>query len=145
MVDSSESAEWKNPEPEQINEILAGAKTIAVVGLSSKPERPSYGVANYLMAQGFRVIPVNPMEKEILGQKSYPDLSSIDEDIDIVDIFRKGETTPPIVEEAIRVGAKCVWMQEGVISIESHRLASNAGIPVVMNKCILKEHKRSGV
>ncbi|MEZ5358679.1 MAG: CoA-binding protein [Candidatus Zixiibacteriota bacterium] len=145
MTDSSGHGNWKNPGEEKIRNILDKAKTIAVVGLSSKPERPSYGVANYLMAQGYTVIPVNPMEKEILGQPSLPDLSSIETEIDIVDIFRQGEATPPIVEEAIRIGAKAIWLQEGVISEESYRLATNAGIPIVMNKCILKEHKRAGI
>ena len=144
-MDSPKSGGWANPTPEKIKEILGATKTIAVVGLSSKPERPSYGVANYLMAQGFDVIPVNPMEKEILGKKSYPDLASIDRKVDIVDIFRKGEATPPIVEEALEIGAACVWLQEGVISEDSYRLATNAGIPIVMNKCILKEHQRLGV
>jgi len=141
---SPKSGGWVNPAPEKIREILNATKTIAIVGLSSNPERPSYGVANYLMAQGYDVIPVNPMEKEILGKKSYPDLASIDKRVEIVDVFRKGEVTPPIVEEALEIGVSCIWLQEGVISEDSYRLATNAGIPIVMNKCILKEHQRLG-
>ncbi len=143
-MNSPEQSGWNNPEPGEIKQVLASSKTIAVVGLSAKPDRPSYGVANYLMAQGYHVIPVNPMEQEILGKKSYPDLASIPEPVDIVDIFRKGEATPPIVEEAIKIGAKCVWLQEGVIFEESFRIASNAGVTIIMDRCILKEHQRSG-
>jgi len=87
---------------------------------------------------------VNPMEQEILGKKSYPDLESIPGPVDIVDIFRKGEATPPIVDEAIKIGAKCIWLQEGVVSEESFRIATNAGVTIIMDRCILKEHQRSG-
>ncbi|MCK5125031.1 MAG: CoA-binding protein [candidate division Zixibacteria bacterium] len=139
-----EQNKWSNPDQEKIKQVLTESKTIAVVGLSAKAERPSYGVANYLMSQGYDVIPVNPMEKEILGKKSYPDLTSIGTKIDIVDIFRKGEATPPIVEEAIKIGATCIWLQEGVVSEESYRIASNAGVTIIMDRCLLKEHQRAG-
>ena len=122
--------------------ILRSAHTIAVVGLSSKRYRPSYGVAEYLRGVGYRVIPVNPMEKEVLGEKSYPDLESIPEPVDIVDVFRRSEFVPEIVEAAIRKGAKVVWMQEGVVHEEAARRAEAAGLTVVMDRCILKDHRR---
>ena len=100
-------------------EILNSGRTIAVVGLSSKPDRPSYKVASYLKEQGYRIIPVNPTEKEILGELCYPDLASIPESVDVVDIFRRSEEVLPTVEEAIKIGAKAVWMQEGVMNEEA--------------------------
>jgi predicted CoA-binding protein len=123
-------------------EILTSSKTIAVVGLSLKTDRPSYTVASYLKQQGYRIIPVNPTATEILGEKSYPDLSSVPEKVDVVDIFRRSEEVLPIVEEAIRIGAKAVWMQEGVINEEAANLARDAGLLVVMDKCMLKEHQK---
>jgi uncharacterized protein len=123
-------------------EILQSARTIAVVGLSGKRYRPSYGVGEYLKREGYRVIPVNPEETEVLGEKSYPDLDSVPGDIDVVDIFRRSEFVPEIVEAAIRKGAKVVWMQEGVIHEEAARRAREAGLTVVMDRCILKDHRR---
>ena len=116
-----------------VEEQLRNSKTIAVVGLSDNPERASFGVARYLQAQGYRIIPVNPMISEVLGEKSYPDLKSVPEAIDMVDIFRRSELVPPVVDEAIEVGAKYVWMQDGVIHPESAAKAEAAGIPVVMD------------
>lgn len=143
MNDQSEnSSAWKNPSPDEIKNILKDTKTIAVVGLSSKPERASNGVARYLIEQGFEVIPVNPVESEILGKKSYPDLGSIGQPVDLVDIFRKGEATPPIIKDALAIRARCIWLQEGVISQESYNLAQEAGVPIIMDKCVLKEHQR---
>ena len=126
----------------QIAEILRVGRTIAVVGLSAKRYRPSYGVAEYMQRAGYRVIPVNPHETEILGEKCYPDIESVPEPIDIVDIFRRSEFVPEIVEAAIRKGAKVVWMQEGVIHEEAARRAQEAGLEVVMDRCILKDHRR---
>lgn len=136
---------WENPDPDVIEKIIRDVKTIAIVGLSSKPDRASNGVARYLIEQGFEIIPVNPVEDEILGLKSYPDLKSIGQKVDMVDVFRKGEATPPIVEEAISIGARYIWLQEGVTSQQSYDLAEKAGIPIVMDRCILKEHKSAGV
>lgn len=116
-----------------VEEQLRNSKTIAVVGLSDNPERASFGVARYLQAQGYRIIPVNPMVSEVLGEKSYPDLKSVPETIDMVDIFRRSELVPPVVDEAIEVGAKYVWMQDGVIHTEAAAKAEAAGIPVVMD------------
>jgi hypothetical protein len=122
--------------------ILNSSRTIAIVGLSSKPDQPSYRVASYLKEQGYKMIPVNPAEKEILGERCYPDLASIPESIDVVDIFRRSEKVPPIVEEAIRIRANAVWMQEGVINEEAAARARKAGLMVVMDKCMRKEHQR---
>jgi predicted CoA-binding protein len=123
-------------------EILNFSRVVAVVGLSSKPDRPSYRVASYLKEQGYKIIPVNPAEKEILGELCYPDLVSIPELVDAVDIFRHSEEVLPIVEEAIRIGAKAVWMQEGVINEEAAARAREAGLMVVMDKCMRKEHMK---
>ena len=127
-----------------IGELLASAKTIAVVGLSSKKFRPSYGVAQYLKSAGYRIIPVNPNESEVLGEKSYPSLESIpaSEKIDIVDIFRRSEEVSEVVESAIRVGARAVWMQEGVVNETAAARARAAGLFVAMDTCILKEHRK---
>jgi len=128
----------------RIPEILRTAKTIAVVGLSGKRYRPSHGVAEYMQSQGYRIVPVNPLETEILGEKCYPDLDSVPHAIDIVDIFRRPEFVPAIVEAAIRKGAKVVWMQEGVIHEDAAKRAQEAGLLVVMDRCILKDHRRLG-
>lgn len=122
--------------------LLRSSRTIAVVGLSGKRFRPSYGVAEYMQKAGYRIIPVNPREQQILGEKCYPDLESIPEAVDIVDIFRRSEFVPEIVEAAIRKGAKAVWMQEGVVHEEAARRAEAAGVTVVMDRCILKDHRR---
>ena len=127
-----------------IDEILKTSKTIAIVGLSSNKFRPSYGVAKYLQAAGYRIIPVNPQETEVLGQKSYARLEDVPENIDAVDIFRRPEYVPDIVDSAIRLGVRAVWMQEGVINPEAAEKARQAGLLVVMDHCMLKEHaKRS--
>jgi uncharacterized protein len=126
-----------------IGQILHDSHTIAVVGLSGKRFRPSYGVAEYLQHAGYRIIPVNPLEQQVLGETSYPDLDSVPDAIDIVDIFRRSEYVPEIVEAAIRKGAKVIWMQEGVIHEEAAHRALAAGLLVVMDRCILKDHRRA--
>jgi len=126
----------------RISEILHTSRTIAVVGLSGKRYRPSYGVAEYMKKAGYRIIPVNPHETEILGEKCYPDLDSVPEPVDIVDIFRRSEFVPEVVEAAIRKGAKAVWMQEGVVHEAAAARAESAGLAVVMDRCILKDHRR---
>ena len=123
-------------------ELLRDSRTIAVVGLSSRRSRPSYGVSEYMQSQGYRIIPVNPGEAEILGEKSYGTLEEIPERIDIVDIFRRSESVPEIVDAAIRIGARGIWMQEGVINEDAAARAREAGLAVVMDRCILKEHRR---
>ena len=116
-----------------VEEQLRNSQTIAVVGLSDNPERDSHRVARYLQSQGYRIIPVNPMIEETLGEKSYPDLKSVLEAIDMVDIFRRSELVPPVVDEAIEVGARYIWMQDGVVHQEAADKAEAAGIPVVMD------------
>jgi predicted CoA-binding protein len=125
-----------------IREILEGGRTIAVVGLSSRRFRPSYGVSEYMQSAGYRIIPVNPNEKSVLGEKAYASLDEIPEKVDIVNIFRRSEFVPAIVEAAIRKGASAVWMQEGVVHEEAARAAEQAGLDVVMDRCVLKEHRR---
>jgi predicted CoA-binding protein len=125
-----------------IPDILRESRTIAVVGLSSKRYRPSYGVSEYMQRAGYRIIPVNPQETEVLGEAAYADLDSVPGEIDIVDIFRRSECVPEIVEAAIRKSAKAVWMQEEVVNEDAGRRAQEAGLDVVMDRCILKEHRR---
>lgn len=122
--------------------ILNKYHTVAVVGLSPNPERPSYIVASYLIEHGYHVIPVNPNVQQILGKVSYPDLSSIPETVEVVDIFRRPEEVIPIVEEAIKIGAKVVWLQEGITNEEAVFKAKEAGLLVVMDKCMRSEHQR---
>jgi len=122
--------------------ILKEYRTVAMVGLSPDPSRPSYRVASYLAEHGYEVVPVNPHAQEILGKRSYPDLSSVPRGVEVVDIFRRSEEVMPVVDEAIKIGAKAVWMQEGVINEEAASRAKHAGLLVVMNKCMFKEHQR---
>jgi len=125
-----------------IPEILKNSRTIAVVGLSGSPMRVSNGVSAYMQRSGYRIIPVNPQETEVLGERSYARLEDVPEKIDIVNVFRRPEFTPEIVESAIKVGAKVVWMQEGVVNEAAAARAREAGLEVVMDKCILKEHRK---
>ena len=129
-------------EADRITELLKQAHTIAVVGLSSSPMRPSHGVAAYLQTQGYRVIPVNPEIKGALGEKAYASLREVPEKIDIVDIFRRSEFVPDVVEDAIAIHVPAIWMQEGVVHNQAAEKARGAGIFVVMDRCILKEHRR---
>jgi predicted CoA-binding protein len=124
------------------DEILKNSRTIAVVGLSPRPDRASHGVSKYMQRQGYRIIPVNPNAIEVLGERAYPDLRSVPDPIDLVDIFRRSEFVLPIVREAIEVGAKYVWMQDGVVDEEAAELARGAGLLVVMDNCIFREHLR---
>ena len=126
---------------DKIRKILKESKTVAIVGLSPREDRPSYRVASYLKSMGYRIIPVNPNVEEVLGEKSYADLGSVPEKIDVVDIFRKSEDVSPIVDEAIKIRAN-VWMQEGIVNEQAARRARAAGLLVVMDRCMLKEHKK---
>src|SRR5579871_4414348 len=125
-----------------IPDLLRQSRVIAVVGLSCKKFRPSYGVAEYMQSAGYRIIPVNPNETEVLGEKAYARLEEVPEHIDIVDVFRRSEFVGPIVDDAIRLGASAVWMQEGVVDEQAAEKARSAGLAVVMDRCILKEHSR---
>jgi len=129
-------------EADQITELLKTAKTIAVVGLSNNPMRAAYGVSAYLQSQGYRIIPVNPEADVVLGEKAYKSLSDVPDQIDVVDIFRRSEFVGPIVDEAIQKGAKAVWMQETVVDEQAAQKARDKGMFVVMDRCILKEHRK---
>ncbi|MBV8069396.1 MAG: CoA-binding protein [Acidobacteriaceae bacterium] len=125
-----------------LTELLASTKTIAVIGASSNPSRASLGVSRFLQRQGYRVIPVNPNETEVLGEKAYPSLKDVPEHVDIVDIFRRPARVPEVVEEALQKGVRCIWMQEGIVNEAAAQTAEQAGVPVVMDRCILKELAR---
>ena len=126
----------------QLRELLHSSRTIAVVGLSPKENRPSNMVGRYLQETGYKVIPVNPGQKEILGEVCYPDLASVEEKIDIVNIFRRSEDTPPLVEQAVAAAAKAVWMQQGVVNEDAAALARKGGLMCIMDFCIKIEHAR---
>lgn len=128
---------------EAIKKILEDCRTIAVVGLSSSPARASNGVARYMKQQGYKIIPVNPNEEEVFGEKSYATLSDVPIKIDLVDVFRRSEAAGEAVDEAIKVGAKAVWLQEGVIDRAAAQRALDAGLLVVMDRCWLKDHVRN--
>jgi predicted CoA-binding protein len=127
---------------QMMKDILLSAKTIASVGLSSNQQKESYWIVSYLKDQGYRIIPVNPTADEILGEKAYPDLESVPEKIDVVQVFRKPEDVPPVVDSAIKVGAKAVWMQEGIVHEEAAQKARAAGLQVVMDACMRVTHRR---
>lgn len=124
-----------------IGELLSRTRTIAVVGLSSDPMRPSFGVSQYMQGKGYRIIPVNPNESSVLGEKCYPTLSDVPEKVDMVDVFRRPEFVREIVDEAIRLKIASLWLQEGVVDPTAAQKARDAGITVVMDRCILKEHR----
>lgn len=125
-----------------MKELLETSKTIAVIGASNNPTRASLGVSRFLQMQGYRVIPVNPNETEVLGERAYPSLEDIPDVVDIVNIFRRPARVPEVVDQAVQKGARCIWMQEGVVNEAAARKAEAAGIPVVMDRCILKELAR---
>ena len=126
---------------EELKQILLSTRTIAAVGLSSNPEKESYAIVEYLQQQGYRIIPVNPTAAEILGEKTYPDLESIPEKVDVVQLFRKSEDVPPFVDSAINIGTKVIWMQVGIENEEAARKAESAGLTVVMNACMRVMHR----
>jgi uncharacterized protein len=130
---------------DQIGELLAKAKIIAVVGLSSDPMRPSFGVSQYMQRKSYRIIPVNPNESSVLGEKAYGNLADIPETIDIVDVFRRSEFVPALVDEVIRLRIPALWLQEGVVHQAAAKKAQEAGTVVIMDRCILKEHRARGL
>lgn len=131
-------------EDRELKILLGDAETIAVVGLSSKPSRPSYEVAEYLQEHGYRIIPVNPAETEVLGERAYPSLREIPADVrvDVVDVFRRAEETPAVARDAVAAGAKVLWLQDGIVSDEAYRIASEAGLEVIMGVCIKRTRER---
>jgi hypothetical protein len=130
------------PAEDRLKELLSQAKTIAVVGLSPNEDRPSYKVAKYLQGKGYRIIPVNPTVQEILGEQAYPTLIDIPIKVDIVDIFRKSEDVPPIAEQAISIGAKVLWQQEGIDSAAGADISTKAGLVVITDYCIKVAHQK---
>jgi uncharacterized protein len=132
------------PEDRELRSLLGAARVIAIVGLSSRPDRPSLDVAEYLQDHGYRIIPVNPNETEVLGERAYPSLSEIPRDVsvDVVDVFRRAKETPEVAREAVAIGAKVLWLQEGIVNDEAHRIASDAGLEVIMGVCIRRTRKR---
>jgi predicted CoA-binding protein len=134
-----------NPDDARLRELLSSARTIAIVGASSKPDRPSHAIMQMLLRAGFRVIPVTPKEESVLGQRAYASLGEVPERIDIVDVFRRAEDTPPIARDAAKIGAKALWLQLGIASDEAARIAREAGLAVVMDLCIGQTVKRLGI
>jgi len=132
------------PSDRELRSILREAETIAVVGLSSNPERPSHDVAEFLQANGYRIVPVNPNETEVLGERAYPSLVDVPEDIriDIVDVFRRAELTPEIAEQAVARGGKVLWLQEGIANEDARRIGEDAGLTVIMGVCIKVQKQR---
>ncbi|HWW88042.1 MAG TPA: CoA-binding protein [Vicinamibacterales bacterium] len=131
---------YEAPSDQVIKELLTNASTIAIVGASSKPDRASYGIMQRLQRVGYRVIPVNPHEREVLGERAYASLSEIHESIDIVDVFRRAEFTPPIADEAVKIGAKALWLQSGIVNEEAAARANAGGLLVVMDMCLATMH-----
>ena len=132
------------PEDRELRALLGEARTIAVVGLSSKADRPSHDVASYLQEHGYRIVPVNPNETEVLGERAFPSLLDIPTDvpIDVVDVFRRAADTPPIASDAVRIGAKVLWLQDGIVNDEASRIASEGGLEVIMGVCIKRTKQR---
>ncbi len=133
---------YKYKDPQTIDDILRNCRVLAVVGLSSHKDRAGYYVPAYMQARGFRIIPVNPHLGQALGERAYPDLHSVPEPVDLVLIFRRSEAVPPFIEAAIQIGAKAVWMQLGIVNLPAAQAAQQAGLKVVMNACIMVEHRR---
>jgi len=129
----------RNPSDREIREILSTAATIAVVGASSNPDRPSHGIMRRLQQAGYKVIPVNPRESEVLGERAYASLTDIETPIDIVDVFRRSEDTPPIADDAVKAGAKVLWLQSGISSEDAAARATAGGLTVIMDACIATE------
>ena len=129
------------PEDDKLRTLLGSWKTIAVVGASSDPLRASFGVMRFLLERGYRVIPVNPTETEVLGETAYPSLAEVPEEIDLVDVFRRPEFTPDVAREAVAAGAKALWLQEGIVNDEARQIAEDAGLDVVMGLCIKTVHR----
>jgi predicted CoA-binding protein len=125
-----------SPEDRELRALLGDVRTIAVVGLSSRPNRPSYEVARYLQEHGYRIMPVNPNETEVLGERAYASLADVPERIDVVDVFRRAEDTPAIARDAVAIGARVLWLQEGIVSDEAARIATEGGLEVIMGVCI---------
>jgi len=143
-MSASSLPEAYEPSDVELRSILGDARTIAVVGLSSRPDRPSHDVAAFLQRRGYRIVPVNPNETEVLGERAHPSLLEIPEEIeiDVVDVFRRASDTPPVARDAVARGAKVLWLQEGIVNDEARQIAEDAGLTVIMGVCIRVEWKR---
>jgi len=135
---------YREPDDRELRALLGDARTVAIVGLSSRPDRPSFEVAEYLQSKGCRIIPVNPNETEVLGERAYPSLRDIPSDVvvDVVDVFRRAEATPEVARDAVEIGARALWLQEGIWNEDAYRIASEAGLDVVMGLCMKHIRKR---
>ena len=142
-MDAMPLADHRRPSPQEVRQMLGPCRVIAVVGLSPNPSRDSHRVAFYLLAQGYTVIPVNPKEEAILGQKCYPSLADIPVPVDMVDVFRASEHAPEVARQAAAIGAKSLWLQEGVISGQAEAIAKQAGLAFVQDRCLMVEHRRA--
>jgi predicted CoA-binding protein len=143
VSDTGNSAVY-GPTDQELRSILGDAKTIAVVGLSSKPERTSFGVAEYLQRKGYKIIPVNPEEAEVLGERAYASLDDVPGPVDVVDVFRRAAETPPVAAQAVAIGAKVLWLQDGIVNDDARRIAEEAGLTVIMGVCIRTTDRRLG-
>jgi predicted CoA-binding protein len=132
------------PDDRELRSLLGDARVVAVVGLSSNPTRPSYDVAHYLQRSGYRIVPINPREREVLGERAYPSLLDVPDDvrIDVVDVFRRAEETPDVARQAVAIGAKALWLQVGIVNEEAARIATEGGLEVVMGLCLMHERAR---
>lgn len=139
------AAEPYRPGDPELRSILGETKTIAIVGLSSDPERYSFEVASYLKAKGYRILPVNPNETDVLGEKAYPSLLAVPDKVDAVDVFRRAEETPEIARQAVAIGAKVLWLQNDIVNDEARQIAEEGGLDVVMGVCMMSTHRRLGV
>lgn len=142
MTAKPAAQEGAAPHDHQVRALLGDSRTIAVVGLSSKPWRDSHQVARYLQDAGYRIIPVNPNETEVLGERAYPSLLDVPDPIDLVDVFRRAEHAPDLAREAVQVGARALWLQLGIVSEEAARIAEQGGLSVIMGVCLMTEHRR---
>ena len=140
-------ADVLSPEDRELRALLGAVHTVAVIGLSSNPARPSYQVARYLQEHGYRIVPVNPNETEVLGERAYPSLLDVPRNIaiDVVDVFRRPEVTPAVASQAVQLGAKLLWLQADIVNDDARRIAEEGGLDVVMGVCIRMEHRRLGV
>jgi uncharacterized protein len=145
MANPEEAMPHYVPDDDKLRSILTEGRTIAVVGLSSRTWRPSFGVAQYMQAYGYRIIPVNPLEKEVLGERAYGSLLEVEDPIDMVDVFRRAELTPDVARDAVAVGAKALWLQLDIVNDEARRIAEAAGLDVVMGVCLKVEHQRLAI
>jgi predicted CoA-binding protein len=143
---AAETGESYAPSDAELRSILGDARTVAVVGLSSKPDRHSHEVAAFLQERGYRIVPVNPNEREVLGERAYPSLAEVPDDvpIDVVDVFRRAEDTPAIARQAVTAGARVLWLQDGIVNDEARRIAEDAGLTVVMGVCLKRTTRRLG-